>query len=203
MEFANPANGSLPKSVNWDGGLETAAPWPAGDATRESHMRSRVRAWAITSAVAWAVAIWVSAYEPLVLFLIVTATALVMNRRAVFARDRRAGWILFAAIIAIAFAVERRVPSFAIFQFTGHLRNWAQHHRGTRARFTDESSLVELVRVSAVRCTGLDLDEHQNAEKRRALATASSWVAPYPFTSFSSPRISSPFGRRVGDIFLF
>ena len=53
------------------------------------------------------------------LFLIVTATALVMNRRAVFARDRRAGWILFAAIIAIAFAVERRVPSFAIFQFTG------------------------------------------------------------------------------------
>ena len=43
-----------------------------------------------------------------------------------------------------------------------------QHHRRTRARFTDESSLVELVRISAVRCTGLDLDEHQNAEKRRA-----------------------------------
>ena len=117
---------SLPKSVNWDDGLETAAPCPAGDATRESHMRSRVRAWAITSAVAWAVAIWVSAYEPLVLFLIVTATALVMNSRAVFVRDRRVGWISFAAIIAIAFAVERRVPSFAIFQFTGHLRNWAR-----------------------------------------------------------------------------
>ena len=81
-------------------------------------------AWRLTSAAAWALAIWVSAYEPLVLFLIVTATALVMNRRAVFARDRRAGWILFAAIIAIAFAIERRVPSFAIFQFTGHLRNW-------------------------------------------------------------------------------
>ena len=79
---------------------------------------------AITSAAAWALAIWVSAYEPLVLFLIVTATALLMNRRAVFARDRRAGWILFAAIIAIAFAIERRVPSFAIFQSTGHLRNW-------------------------------------------------------------------------------
>ena len=43
-----------------------------------------------------------------------------------------------------------------------------KHHRGTRARFTDESSLVELVRISAVRRTGLDLDEHQNAEKRRA-----------------------------------
>ena len=93
----------------------------ANSATRQ-HAAS---AWRLTSAAAWALAIWVSAYEPLVLFLIVTATALLMNRHAVFARDRRAGWILFAAIIAIAFAIERRVPSFAIFQFTGHLRNWA------------------------------------------------------------------------------
>ncbi len=82
-------------------------------------------AWWLTSAVAWAVAIWVSAYEPLVLFLVLTATALLMNRRAVFARDRRAGWILFAAIIAIAFAIERRVPSFAILQSNSHLKDWA------------------------------------------------------------------------------
>ena len=70
-------------------------------------------------------AIWVSAYEPLVLFLVLTATALLMNRRAVFAHDRRAGWILFAAIIAIAFAIERRVPSLAILQSNGHLKDWA------------------------------------------------------------------------------
>ena len=82
-------------------------------------------AWWLVSAVAWAVAIWVSAYEPLVLFLVLTATALLTNRRAVFARDRRAGWILFAAIIAIAFAIERRVPSFAILQSNSHLKNWA------------------------------------------------------------------------------
>ena len=43
-----------------------------------------------------------------------------------------------------------------------------EHHRGTRTRFTDESSLVALVRVSAVRRIGFDLDERQNAEKRRA-----------------------------------
>jgi hypothetical protein len=82
-------------------------------------------AWWLTSTAAWALAIWVSAYEPLVLFLLLTATALVMNRRAVFARDRRAGWILFAAIIAFAFAIEWRVPSFAILESTGHLKNWA------------------------------------------------------------------------------
>ena len=104
-------------------------------------------AWWLTSAVAWAVAIWVSAYEPLVLFLMLTATALLMNRRAVFARDRRAGWILFAAIIAIAFAIERRVPSFAILQSNASFQKLGEHHRGTRARFTDESSLVELVRI--------------------------------------------------------
>jgi len=55
----------------------------------------------------------------------VTATALLMNGRTVFARDRRAGLILFAAIIAIAFAVERRVPPFAILQRNGHFKEWA------------------------------------------------------------------------------
>ncbi|MGC1321698.1 MAG: hypothetical protein WA849_05920 [Candidatus Udaeobacter sp.] len=82
-------------------------------------------AWRLTSAAAWALAIWVSAYEPLVLFLIVMVTAVVMNPRAVFARDRRAGWILFAAIIAIAFALDLHVPSFEILQSTAHLKNWA------------------------------------------------------------------------------
>jgi hypothetical protein len=134
-----------PGKYNWDGGpsfadaaagkLETAAPCLPSDAIRESRMPCPLWAWAVTSAVCWALAIWVSAYEPLVLFLIVTGTALVMNRRAVFARDRRAGWILFAAIIAIAFAVEQGVPSFAILQSPGHLKNWA-------------STIGELVHVS-------------------------------------------------------
>jgi hypothetical protein len=95
------------------------------DVKPESPIARGRRAWALASAVAWALAIWVSAYEPLVVFLMLTATALVVNRRAVFARDRRAGWILFAAIIAIAFAIERRVPSFAILQSNGHLKDWA------------------------------------------------------------------------------
>ena len=86
---------------------------------------TEVNRWAAVNGAAWAFAIWVSAYEPLVLFLIVTATAFVMNGRTVFARDRRAGLILFAAIIAIAFAVERRVPAFAILQRNAHFKEWA------------------------------------------------------------------------------
>jgi hypothetical protein len=97
----------------------------AGWSSQSLQPANMTGAWWLTSAAAWALAIWVSTYEPLVLFLIVTATALVLNRRAVFARDRRAAWILFAAIIAIALAVEQRVPSFAILQSNGHLKNWA------------------------------------------------------------------------------
>lgn len=134
-----------PGKSNEDGGpalaegaadkLEATVPWSPGDAIRESRIPSRLRAWAITSAVYWGLAIWVSAYEPLVLFMILTATTILMNRRAVFARDRRAGWVLFAVIIAIGFAIERRVPSFAILRSDGHLKNWA-------------STIGELVHVS-------------------------------------------------------
>jgi len=98
----------------------------AGWSSQTQQVANVASAWRLTSAATWALAIWVSAYEPLVLFVIVVATALVINGRALFARDRRRGWILFAAIIAIALAVERRVPSFDIFQSAGHFENWAR-----------------------------------------------------------------------------
>jgi hypothetical protein len=125
--FPNGLKGdSGPSSANLKaGGPKTALPCVAGDAIRESRIAWQQRAWSVAAGVAWAVAIWVSAYEPLVLFLIMMATAFVLNRRAVFMRDRRAGWILFAATIAIAFAIELRLPSFAILHPNGHLKNWA------------------------------------------------------------------------------
>ncbi|HEY4273167.1 MAG TPA: hypothetical protein VGM65_14300 [Candidatus Udaeobacter sp.] len=82
--------------------------------------------WSIVSGAAWALAIWVSAYEPLILFALVTVTIFLMNRRALLARDRRAGWIWFAAIIVIALLIERRVPSIAIFQSNQSFENWAR-----------------------------------------------------------------------------
>lgn len=126
----------FPNGLDWDGGLssanpaavrlETAAPCPAGDAIRESRIAGGLRAWSITSAIAWAVAIWVSAYEPLILFLIVMGASCVVNRRALFSQDRRAEWILFAAIIVAGVLIEGRIPSFAILQSNGHLKNWAR-----------------------------------------------------------------------------
>ena len=85
-----------------------------------------VNRWAVVSGVAWGFAIWVSAYEPLVIFFMVTATAFLINRAAFFGRDRRMGWILFAAIIVMALLIERRLPSFAIFHSSLIFKNWAR-----------------------------------------------------------------------------
>jgi len=102
-----------------------AAGTPA-DAIRESHMALQARAWSGVGGAAWALAIWVSAYEPVVLFLIVTATMFLVDRQALFARDRRPGWLLFAAIVVAALLIEQRIPSFAIFQSSAVFKNWAR-----------------------------------------------------------------------------
>jgi len=87
--------------------------------------------WSVVSGAAWALAIWVSAYEPLVLFLIVIVLLLVLEAKraphsgAATAKSRRTGWILFAAILAVALVIERRVPSVAIFHSNATFKNWA------------------------------------------------------------------------------
>ena len=91
------------------------------DALRDSRI-----AWSALSGVAWGLAIWVSLYEPLVLFLIVLATTALQDRHLLFPKDRRIGWILFAAIIAFAFVVERRMPQLSIFQSGELFRNWSR-----------------------------------------------------------------------------
>jgi hypothetical protein len=85
-----------------------------------------VKNWAVVSGVAWGFAIWVSAYEPVVILCVVTATAFLINGVAFFRRIHRRGWILFAAIIAIALLVERRLPSFAVFHSNLIFKNWAR-----------------------------------------------------------------------------
>ena len=64
------------------------------------------RWWGIVSGVAWALSLWVSLYEPLILFGAVLALWLALDRRALLAPERRAGWIAFAAILAVAFLLE-------------------------------------------------------------------------------------------------
>jgi hypothetical protein len=82
--------------------------------------------WSTLSGFAWALAIWVSAYEPLVLFLIMLVVSALQDRQALFGKSRRAGWIWFALIIAIAVLIERRIPSMSIFSSNEILKNWTR-----------------------------------------------------------------------------
>jgi hypothetical protein len=97
--------------------------------------------WSIVSGVAWGLAIWNSAYESLVLFLLVIVLqlachAVAQQRRvlggkraphsgAATPKSRRAGWVCFVLIIAIALLIERRVPSLSVLHSNGIFRNWA------------------------------------------------------------------------------
>ncbi len=82
--------------------------------------------WSAMSGIAWALAVWVSAYESLVLFFIVLAVGLVRDRKRIFAKYRQRGWIWFALVIAMVFLIERRIPSFAILPASTVFKNWSR-----------------------------------------------------------------------------
>jgi hypothetical protein len=96
---------------------------PAIEVSRPYLRTSRL--WSIVSGIAWGLAIWNSAYESLVLFLLVTAVSALENRQALLAKSRRAWWLSFVLTIAIALLIERRVPSLAIFHSNAIFKNWA------------------------------------------------------------------------------
>jgi hypothetical protein len=74
------------------------------------------KSWGVVSGLAWGLAIWVSAYEPLILFVLTIALSLLLGRAAgagqgvaakdgrFFSPDRRPGWIVFAAIVGVFMA---------------------------------------------------------------------------------------------------
>jgi hypothetical protein len=81
--------------------------------------------WGIVSGVAWALAIWNSAYESLVLFVLVIVVSALTNRKALSAKSRGVGWLCFFLIIGVALLIERRIPSLSIFHSNAVFKNWA------------------------------------------------------------------------------
>jgi asparagine N-glycosylation enzyme membrane subunit Stt3 len=79
------------------------------------------KSWSIVSGASWALALWVSLYEPLILVVAVVA----FRARDMMKRERRIGWIVLAAILGIAFLIERRIPQWPNREFIGTLKNWS------------------------------------------------------------------------------
>jgi hypothetical protein len=81
--------------------------------------------WSIVSGVAWGLAIWTSAYESLVFFLLVTVVSALKDSKAISVKTRRAGWVCFVLVIVIALLIERRMPSLLILYSNPAFQNWA------------------------------------------------------------------------------
>jgi len=64
------------------------------------------RAWSIAAGSAWGIALWVSLYEPLVLFLAVMLMRVVNDRANLLARGRRSGWLALIGFVALGLIVD-------------------------------------------------------------------------------------------------
>lgn len=84
------------------------------------------RGWEIVSGISWAMAIWVSAYEPLLLLLLILLLGTRQDRQSLFGIHRRIGWVLFAAILVVALLIERRLPSLSIFYGGEIFKSWSR-----------------------------------------------------------------------------
>jgi hypothetical protein len=106
--------------------IALCAEWSHRQATRPPSAR-----WGIVSGVAWGLAVWNSAYESLILFVLVIVLLLVLGKKsaphsgAATAKSCRAEWLCFVLIIAIALLIERRMPSLSILHPDPIFKNWA------------------------------------------------------------------------------
>ena len=77
------------------------------------------RAWGIIAGGAWAGALWVSLYEPLILFALILGLWLTVDRSRLTGRAMRPGWIVFAAMLGVSLLVD------------GWRLTWPQRELGT------------------------------------------------------------------------
>jgi len=85
----------------------------------------RSTGWSIVSGMAWSLALWVSLYEPVILFALVACCAALQHQEFFLAPHRRLGWILFMVILAVAFLIEQRLPELRPFYSGQTFRNWS------------------------------------------------------------------------------
>ncbi|MEY2537770.1 MAG: hypothetical protein QOG67_1510 [Verrucomicrobiota bacterium] len=83
--------------------------------------------WSIVSGFAWAIALWISLYEPLLLFSIVLLIALLRDPPSIAAPYRRIGWICFGGTLLLALTIEQRLPSLPSIHATSAFHNWSRN----------------------------------------------------------------------------
>ena len=108
-------------------------------------LRSDATGWKLASGLAWGLAIWVSAYEPLILLLIAIAIGLAAQMRTGRGASDKASlgltnqtegqkqflyrhlkWLTLGTVLLIALLVERRLPVFPLFAVSPQFANWSR-----------------------------------------------------------------------------
>jgi hypothetical protein len=82
--------------------------------------------WSVVSGAAWGLAIWNSAYESLILLVLVVVVSAVEDPKALLTKRRCVGWLCFFLIIGMALLIEQRIPSLSIFHGNAVFKNWAR-----------------------------------------------------------------------------
>ena len=106
--------------------IAICAEWSSQTKAAETAVSTDHDGWRILSSVAWALAIWNSAYESLVLFVLVIVVRALENRNALFVKSHRAGWLCFFLVIGVALFIERRIPSLSTMYSDATFQNWAR-----------------------------------------------------------------------------
>ena len=81
--------------------------------------------WNIVSGVAFGLGIWVSLYEPLVLFVLVLALRLIFFRRLLFSRESAVGLGICISIIALFLLVEGVTVQMPDPELIAYFKSWA------------------------------------------------------------------------------
>ena len=103
--------------------IAVCAEWSRAEAAESATNLVR---WSLISGIAWGLAIWTSAYESLVLFLLAMIVNVIEKPRAISASSCRAGWFCFVLIIGIALLIEQHAPSFSGFYSNPLFQNWTR-----------------------------------------------------------------------------
>src|SRR6516164_7083085 len=96
--------------------IAICAEWSSRTKAAETAASTNYDRWSVIGGIAWGLAIWNSAYESLVVFLLVMVVSSLESQQARPAKSRRAGWLCFVLTIATALLIERPMPSLAVFR---------------------------------------------------------------------------------------
>jgi hypothetical protein len=94
--------------------------------TLESESTSSKRAWGVVAGVAWALSLWVSWYEPLILLVVVTVLWVIADRKALWSLHRRPGAVVGLVILAVFLGLEGWRVTMPDSADRAHFAQWAR-----------------------------------------------------------------------------